>query len=279
MSQGKIIFRSADQLYDIEAPSVMGIINVTPDSFYSSSRMQTLSEVIDTAGQMRDDGVSILDIGAASTRPGSNQPPIQQELDRLMPALQTLKQYFPDLLFSIDTFHAEVARCALESGAHIINDISAGKFDSEIWKVCAENFAPYILMHMQGIPLNMQSDPTYNDVTEEVFDFISAKIIQCKSAGIHDIWIDPGFGFGKTMAHNYTLLKELEVFKMHNRPVVVGISRKGMIHRLLQIQPEASLCATSALHLQALLKGADILRVHDVREAVQMIRLYHELKP
>lgn len=279
MSQDKIIFRSADQLFSIDSPSVMGIINVTPDSFYRSSRKQTLTELVDTAAQMIEDGASILDIGAASTRPGSEQPEKQEELERLLPALEELKRHFPDIMLSVDTFHSDVARSALKMGAHIINDISAGKFDLEIWGVCAEYSAPYILMHMQGTPLTMQSNPVYKDVTEEVFDFISSHIQQCQAAGIHDIWIDPGFGFGKTIEHNYALMKQLEIFKIHHRPLVVGISRKGMVYRLLQIQPEESLSATSALHLHALMKGADILRVHDVKEAVQVIKLYHELKP
>lgn len=278
MSQDKIIFRSADQLFDIDSPAVMGIINVTPDSFYSPSRKQNLQEWVDSAGQMLEDGASILDLGAASSRPGSDQPSGEEELNRLLPALVALKKHFPEAIISIDTFRADVARSALDLGANIINDISAGNFDSEILNVCAQFSAPYVLMHMQGIPLNMQLNPEYNHVIEEVFDFISSKILQCKSAGVHDIWIDPGFGFGKTLEHNYALLKQLEVFKIHKRPIVVGISRKGMVYRLLQIQPEESISATSALHLQALMKGADILRVHDVKEAVQMVRLYKELK-
>ncbi len=278
MSQDKIIFRSAGQLFDIDSPAVMGIINVTPDSFYGPSRKQNLQEWVDSAGQMLEDGASILDLGAASTRPGSDPPSEEEELNRLLPAVEALKNHFPDVIISIDTFRANVACSALDMGANIINDISAGNFDSEILNVCAHYSAPYILMHMQGIPSTMQLNPEYDNVVEEVFDFISSKILQCKSAGVHDIWIDPGFGFGKTLEHNYALLKKLEVFKIHRRPVVVGISRKGMVYRLLEIQPEQSLSATSALHLQALMKGADILRVHDVKEAVQMIKLYHKLK-
>lgn len=278
MSQEKIIFRSASDLFNIDSPSIMGIINVTPDSFYASSRIQSENELLDKAGKMIEYGAKILDIGAVSTRPGSVPPPEEEESDRLLTVLGALRQHFPDVIISVDTFRSKVARSALKAGAQIINDISAGNSDPEILKVCAEFTAPYIVMHMQGVPLTMQSNPRYDNVVEEVFDFISAKIQQCIAAGINDIWIDPGFGFGKTLDHNYSLLNHLGVFKIHKRPIVVGLSRKGMIYRLLQIKPEDSLSATSALHLQALMNGAGILRVHDVREAVQMVKLYHKLK-
>jgi dihydropteroate synthase len=278
MSQDKIIFRSAEHLFAIDSPAIMGIVNVTPDSFYPSSRKQTPAELIDSVGRMIEDGASILDIGAVSTRPGSTPPSEMEELDRLIPALITIKQSFPDVIISVDTFRSNVARSALKSGAHIINDISAGNFEPDILSICAEYSTPFIIMHMQGVPLTMQTNPLYHNVLEEVFDFISAKIQQCISAGINDIWIDPGFGFGKALDHNYTLLKQLEIFKIHKRPVVVGLSRKGMIYKLLQIRPEDSLSATSALHLQVLMNGADILRVHDVREAAQIIKLFHKLK-
>ncbi len=266
------------RLLDLEVPVVMGILNLTPDSFYDGGRYSTLSSASDHATRMLDEGASMLDLGAVSTRPGAPLVTQQEELDRLLPLLRALVKRHPDVILSVDTFRAEVARIAVEEGASVINDISGGTMDPEMFSTIAELQVPYVIMHIKGTPQTMQHNPKYSDVTEEVIKWLATKVVTLKTMGVHDVIVDPGFGFGKTQAHNYTLLRELEFFDILQRPLLVGISRKSMIHKALNIKPEESLNGSTALHLYALQKGVKILRVHDVKEAVETVALYQLLK-
>jgi dihydropteroate synthase len=251
----------------------MGILNLTPDSFYDGGRYKNTDQWISQTERMIKEGASIIDLGAVSTRPGAQHVTEEEEIARLIPAVQTLTARFPQTVFSVDTFRSKVAKLSADSGAGIINDISGGSSDEELIETVASTRLPYILMHMQGTPATMQSNPDYIDVTYEIQDFFENKITFLKESGIHEVILDPGFGFGKSIEHNYKILGELTVFKKYGFPILVGISRKSMIYKLLDITPEEALPATSALHLAALFNGADILRVHDVKEAVQMIKL------
>lgn len=261
------------QLLVIDKPMVMGIVNVTPDSFYSGSRQQVSEKILQTVQKMLDDGASIIDIGGQSTRPGSNYISADEEADRVIPAIEQVIKSIPGAIISIDTFHSKVAKWAVNAGAKMVNDISAGSMDSDMISTVAELHVPYIIMHMKGTPQTMQQSPHYNNVSVEVLDFLIAKKEACRAAGIHDIIIDPGFGFGKTIAHNFTLLKQLEVFKMLNVPILAGLSRKGMVYKTLGTTAEEALNGTTALNTIALLNGANILRVHDVKEAMECIKL------
>ena len=261
------------QLLVIDKPIVMGIVNVTPDSFYSGSRQQASEKILQTVQKMLDDGASIIDIGGQSTRPGSNYISADEEADRVIPAIEQVIKSIPGAIISIDTFHSKVAKWAVNAGAKMVNDISAGSMDSDMISTVAELHVPYIIMHMKGTPQTMQQSPHYNNVSVEVLDFLIAKKEACRAAGIHDIIIDPGFGFGKTIAHNFTLLKQLEVFKMLNVPILAGLSRKGMVYKTLGTTAEEALNGTTALNTIALLNGANILRVHDVKEAMECIKL------
>lgn len=256
----------------------MGILNVTPDSFYDGGRYTHTEAAVARAAQMLNEGADILDIGGASSRPGAETVPETEEIQRVVPVIAAIRQQYPDAIISIDTWRAAVARAAVAAGADIVNDISAGTLDPMLIPTVAELQVPYILMHIQGTPQTMQLQPEYNDVATEVLDFLIQKVATLRSAGIRDIIIDPGFGFGKTIAHNYALLRELHTYRqVLQLPLLAGISRKSMIYKLLNITAEESLPATTALHLFALQQGADILRVHDVREAVQARTLYQVL--
>ncbi len=258
---------------NIDKPLVMGILNLTPDSFFDGGRYSIRDAWISQTEKMVQDGASIIDLGAVSTRPGAQNISEEEELARLMPALELLVVKYPKIVFSIDTYRAKVAELTAVAGAGIINDISGGKMDPRLIETIASTGLPYILMHMQGTPSNMQANPVYEDVTKEVCAFFDQKLTSLYQAGIQQVILDPGFGFGKTIDHNYKMLYELYSFKQSGYPVLVGISRKSMIYKLLEITPEEALPATSALHMMALLNGADILRVHDVKEAVQVIKL------
>ena len=258
---------------NIDKPLVMGILNLTPDSFFDGGRYSIRDAWISQTEKMVQDGASIIDLGAVSTRPGAQNISEEEELARLMPALELLVVKYPKIVFSIDTYRAKVAELTAAAGAGIINDISGGKMDPRLIETIAATGLPYILMHMQGTPANMQTNPVYENVTKEVGAFFDQKLISLHHAGIQQVILDPGFGFGKTIVHNYKMLHELDSFKQSGYPVLVGISRKSMIYKLLEITPEESLPATSALHMIALLNGADILRVHDVKEAMQVIKL------
>lgn len=260
-------------LLNLSKPVVMGIINITEDSFFASSRTQHIDLILQRAAQLLEEGAQILDIGAQSTRPGSISVGPDVELERLVPAVRTLKEHFPQAILSIDTYYANVAEQTVNAGAAIINDISAGDLDVEMIPTAGKLGVPYIAMHMQGTPADMQQHPHYEDVTQEVLDYFVRKRAQCLEAGIKDIIIDPGFGFGKTIAHNYTLLKKLNVFHMLECPLLVGISRKSMIYKLLGTTPAEALNGTTILHTLALQQGAHILRVHDVKAAVEAVKI------
>ncbi len=261
------------RLLVVNKPLVMGIINTTPDSFYDTSRKQTIDAILKQAEMMINDGAAILDIGGQSTRPGSQVVGAEEELKRVIPAIEAIQQNFPEIFMSADTYYARVAREAVAAGASIINDISAGSMDEAMIATVADLKVPYVLMHRKGTQQTMQQSPRYENVTGEVLDFFIAKIDELKKAAIHDIIIDPGFGFGKTIAHNFELLRNLGVFKIIDHPLLLGISRKSTIYKTLGVTPRDALNGTSVLQTIALMKGASILRVHDVREAKEAVQL------
>jgi len=258
----------------------MGVINVTPDSFYSLSRKQTEKEVLDTAVGMISDGVDILDIGGYSSRPDAINIDEKTEKSRVLSSIKAVIKEIPKATISIDTFRGDIAHAAVNEGASMINDISGGNLDPAMFKVLASLKVPYVLMHMKGTPQTMQKNPEYEDVYREVFEFFEQKIKILNFHGVHDVIIDPGFGFGKTLEDNYKLLNQLDGFKVLDRPILVGISRKSMITKLLDVSAAAdsTLNATTALNTIALMKGATILRVHDVAEAKEVVKLTDALK-
>ena len=267
------------RLLDLSTPQVMGILNVTPDSFYAGSRSRTDAEIAARACQILDEGASIIDIGAYSSRPNAEHISPEEEMQRLRTGLEILNRNHPDAIISVDTFRAEVARqCVEEYGAAIINDISAGEMDEQMFPTVARLNVPYIMMHMQGTPQNMQKEPHYENLLKEVFMYFARKVRQLRDLGMKDIILDPGFGFGKTLEHNYELMAHLEEFGIFELPLLVGVSRKSMIYRLFGATPQEALNGTTVLDTVALMKGADILRVHDVREAVEAVRLIEKLK-
>jgi dihydropteroate synthase len=266
------------RLLVIDEPIVMGIINTTPDSFYSGSRINVLDEILFRAEKMINEGAKILDIGGQSTRPKSERISADEELKRVLPAIEAIHKEFPDQILSIDTFYSKVARQATDAGTSIVNDVSAGSIDEDLLPAVAELKVPYVLMHMLGKPQTMQNAPAYKNVTLEVFDFLSFRIKELQKAGIQDIIADVGFGFGKTAAHNFQLVRELSFFQQLNKPILVGLSRKTTIYKTLGITSEEALNGSSVMHTIALLNGASILRVHDVKEAVQAVQLFMEYK-
>lgn len=266
-------------MLDLSVPRVMGILNVTPDSFYSESRMQTEKDVAVRVHRIQDEGGELIDIGAYSSRPGAADVSPQEEMERLRWGLTVLRREAPAAVVSVDTFRADVARmCVEEFGVAIINDISAGEMDKEMFATVARLGVPYVMMHMQGTPQNMQQAPRYENFLKEVFLYFAGKVQQLRDLGAKDIILDPGFGFGKTLEHNYELLNHLENFAVFELPLLVGVSRKSMIYRLLGTTPQEALNGTTALNTISLLKGADILRVHDVREAVEAVRIVEQMK-
>lgn len=263
---------------DFSTSQVMGIINVTPDSFYDGGTNRTNDAVILTAEKHLKEGATILDIGGMSSRPGAELISEEEELSRVIPALQLVLKYFPSALISIDTFRGKVAEEALSNGASIINDISAGRFDESIVEVVAKRKCPYIIMHIQGIPQNMQQNPSYENVVKEVKAFFEERVAFMNRQGVKNLILDVGFGFGKTVAHNYQLLSCLKEFKAFGYPILAGVSRKSMLTKLLEISTEQSLNATTVANTLALVNGANILRVHDVKEAVEAVRIYNATK-
>jgi len=249
------------------------VMNITPDSFYDGGKYRHPLDAITQAERLLENGASILDMGAASSRPGAGIIDPEEEQQRLMPALQAVVKQFPEATISIDTYHSTTARMAIEAGAHMINDISAGRIDQEMFNTIAELQIPYVMMHMQGMPDTMQTNPKYQHLVKEVAAFFSEKIEKLRTMGVHDIIIDPGFGFGKTLEHNYSLLANLDYFTMFDLPLLVGFSRKYMINKLLGTNPEQALNGTTVLNTLALDKGAAILRVHDPREALEAIKI------
>ncbi|MFT3747441.1 MAG: dihydropteroate synthase [Agriterribacter sp.] len=262
------------KLLVIDKPVVMGVINITPDSFYEGSRKQNLEDIVQVAAQMLAEGASILDIGGQSTRPGSERLNAEQEKQRVIPAIEAIIAAYPEAVISVDTYSAAVAEKAVQSGAAIINDISSGDMDEAMLHTVANLKVPYICMHMQGTPASMQKNPQYTDVTAQVSDYLVRKADACKRAGINDIIIDPGFGFGKTIEHNFILLRQLSAFKILNCPVLAGLSRKSTVYKTLGITAENALNGTTVLNTIALMNGADILRVHDVKAAMEVITLF-----
>ena len=265
------------KILSLDEPLVMGILNLTPDSFYDGGHISSVEEAIEKASRMMREGAAILDIGAVSTKPGAQDVPAEEEIRRLLPVITELRKQFPATPLSVDTYRAEVARRALDAGADIINDIYGGRFEEDIMNVAAEAHAPYILMHMQGEPANMQKHPDYADVVKEVLQFLTERSLRAKELGIKDVIVDPGFGFGKTVEHNFRLLDHLEHFHHLELPLLVGFSRKSMINKTLGIHPAEALNGTTVLNTLALLKGAHILRVHDVKEAVETVALLKKL--
>lgn len=258
-------------LLDLSQPRVMGILNVTPDSFYAGSRTQTEAEIVRRVKQIVSEGAAIIDIGAYSSRPNADNVSAREEMERLRMGLKILFEIQPDAVVSVDTFRADVARmCVEEYGVAIINDIAAGEMDANMFHTVAALNVPYIMMHMQGTPQSMQQHPHYDNLLKEVFLYFARKVQQLRDLGVKDIILDLGFGFGKTMEHNYELLSHLEEFRIFELPLLVGVSRKSMIYRLLDITPQEALNGTTVLDTICLLKGADILRVHDVKEAVEL---------
>lgn len=266
-------------LLDLSGPCVMGILNITPDSFYAGSRMQTEAEIAARAQQIFDEGAGIIDIGAYSSRPNAENVSPREEMERLRMGLEILRKTQPGAVISVDTFRADVARmCVEEYGVAIINDIAAGEMDTDMFRTVAELNVPYIMMHMQGTPQNMQQHPHYDNLLKEVFLYFAQKVQQLRDLGMKDIILDPGFGFGKTVEHNYELLAHLEEFRVFELPLLVGVSRKSMIYRLLGNTPQDALNGTTVLDTICLLKGADILRVHDVREAVETVKIVEAMR-
>ena len=267
------------RLMDLSEPQVMGILNVTPDSFYAGSRSETEKDITRRLHQIIDEGASIIDIGGYSSRPNAEHISMDEEMNRLRNGLEIIRKHSPNAIVSVDTFRADVAKmCVEEFGVAIINDISAGQMDKEMFSTIARLGVPYIIMHMKGTPQDMQVSPQYDHFLKEIFYYFSEKVQELRDLGVKDIIIDPGFGFGKTLEHNYELMNHLEEFSLFELPLLVGVSRKSMIYKLLGTTPEEALNGTTALHTIALLKGANILRVHDVREAVETTKIVQKTK-
>ena len=263
-------------LYDFSSPKVMGILNITPDSFYDGGKFKDSQKIKNHINKMINDGMDILDIGGYSSRPGASEVSISEELERVIPTLIFIKKNFKNLIISIDTFRSEVAKASLIEGADIINDISAGVFDSKMMDVISKFNCPYILMHMKGNPRNMQNSPKYKHTAVEIIQFLAERIKVARKKNIVDIIVDPGFGFGKTVEHNFEILNNLENFKALDAPLLTGFSRKSMIFKTLKTTSNEALNGTSSLNTIALMKGANILRVHDVKEAKECIILYEK---
>lgn len=261
------------KIYVVENPWVMGILNITPDSFYEGSRFRGKDELLAAAEKMIRDGADLLDIGGQSTRPGAKRVSITEELDRVAGAVHAVHREFPDTLISIDSFYSIVARAAVQAGASIINDISGGRIDEQMLVTAASLQTPFVCMHMRGDPENMQENIHYENIALEILDFFIERIAACKVAGITDIILDPGFGFGKTIQDNFHLLNKLHIFRMLGFPLLAGLSRKSTVYRTLGIEAEEALNGSTVLHTVALLKGVQILRVHDVKEAREAVKL------
>lgn len=269
----KLSINCKGRLLRFDLPVVMGVLNVTPDSFYANSRVNEHEQLLKQAEQMLRDGATLLDIGGYSNRPGASAISEEEELSRVIPAITYLNKYLPEALLSVDTFRARIAKESILAGAHLINDISAGEDDSSMLNTVGELNVPYIMMHKRGTPQTMQQHTQYADVTLDLIDYFKSKIAEARTAGITDIIIDPGFGFAKTTAQNYQLLKQLHLLHILELPVLVGVSRKSMIQAITQTDSAHALNGTSVVHTLALLNGAKLLRVHDVKEAVECINI------
>ena len=263
-------------LFNLSTPKVMGILNLTPDSFYDGGKFKKIKKIQNHVSKMIEDGMDILDIGGYSSKPGAKIISSKIEISRILPTLIFLKKTFPKLIISIDTFRSDVAKTCLDEGADIINDISSSELDEKMIKIISDFNCPYIMMHMRGNPQNMQKSPEYKDVVIELINYLAKKVKFARDNGIVDLVIDPGFGFGKTIKHNYQLLNNLDKFKILDSPMLVGFSRKSMIYKTLKTSAENSLNGTTCLNSIALMKGANILRVHDVKQAKECIILYEK---
>lgn len=268
----------SENLIDLSIPKIMGILNLTPDSFYDGGKYKTEIDILHQVDKMLIDGATFIDVGAYSSRPGANFVSEKEELNRLLPVIDLLVKHFPEVLISVDTFRSSVAQQVIANGAVIINDISAGKLDKNMIPTVAELQIPYIMMHMKGNPKTMQSQTNYDDIIKEMVFYFSEQISQARSLGLNDIIIDPGFGFAKTLDQNYEVLQKLAYFNILELPVLVGVSRKSMIYKLFDTLSDKALNGTTVLHTVALQKGAHILRVHDVKEAIECVQLMEKLK-
>lgn len=267
------------KLIDLSHPQIMGILNITPDSFFDGGKHTNEKGILLHIERMLQDGATFIDVGAYSSRPGAAHISEKEELERILPIVKSILYTFPEAILSIDTFRSKVAKSCVQEGASIINDISSGELDPKMLSTIGSLNVPYIMMHMQGTPQNMQTNPVYDNVTQEVLFYFSKKVADARSHGINDVIIDPGFGFGKTIAHNYQLLNELELLQNTELPILVGLSRKSMIYKVLNTDPEHALNGTTALNFLALHKGTQILRVHDVKEAQECVTLFKSLNP
>ena len=266
------------KLVNLQRPHVMGVLNLTPDSFYDGGKYNSEDAILAQVALMLNEGATFIDIGGSSSRPGSKMPSVEEEWSRIGKAITLIKQHFAAVLISVDTVYSVIAKRAVDSGVCMINDVSAGLIDSRMIETVAALKVPYLMMHMKGLPENMQDNPVYDDVLKEIIDFFSKQLSLCRKVGITDILIDPGFGwFGKTIEHNFELLSKLNLLKIVGLPVVAGLSRKGMIWKTLDVSPAEALNGTTALNMVALMNGARILRVHDVKEAMQCIKLFNKL--
>lgn len=272
------LLQSRGKLLEISKPIVMGILNATPDSFYNQGRQRQLDDLLQEAEKMLEEGATILDIGGISTRQEAPSVTHEEELQRVLPVLQAIHSRFPEVWLSVDTYRASMAEAAVAEGAAIINDISGGRFDDTMLATVARLKVPYIAMHIQGTPATMQQNPLYEDVVRDVRNQLREISDQCALAGIVDVVVDPGFGFGKTTTHNFQLLKNLSSLRLLGRPILAGLSRKSMIWKTLSATPDTALNGTTALHMIALQQGANLLRVHDVKEAIEVIKLWEALE-
>lgn len=274
----KYTFQIKGRIYSLDKPKIMGILNLTPDSFFEGSRVKPEeNSILQSAEKMISDGADFLDIGGYSTRPGAEDISIEKEIKRVVPTIDLIKKKFPEILISVDTFRSAVAKAAVESGADLVNDISAGSLDPEMLSTVSKLGVPYIAMHMKGTPQTMQGQTSYSDLIPEIMFYFAEKLEQFRKLGIKDVIIDPGFGFAKTRTQNFDILRDLKSFQVLGLPVLVGVSRKSMIYKTLQITPSEALNGTTALNMFALLHGANILRVHDVKEAKETVTLFEQL--
>lgn len=265
------------RLISLDIPKIMGILNVTPDSFYDGGKYRNPKEILSQVGKMQSEGATFIDVGAYSSRPGADFVTLEEEFKRILPIIDLILKEFPDILLSVDTFRAKVAELCISHGAAIINDISAGMQDEKMFATVAQLQVPYIMMHMRGTPQTMQAKTQYDNLLEEICYYFSERIAKALEAGITDLVVDPGFGFSKTLEQNFELLKELGYFRILERPILVGLSRKSMIYKTLNTNASGALNGTTALHMYALTQGANILRVHDVKEAMECITLFEAL--
>lgn len=264
-------------LVDLSSPKVMGILNITPDSFFDGGKYKNEAEILSQVEKMLLHGATFIDVGAYSSRPGAKHISEVEELNRIVPVINLLVKNFPEIIISVDTFRSRVARETINAGAAIINDISGGKMDENMFSTAANLQVPYILMHMLGTPQNMQKNPIYNDVITEIISFFAAQIHKLHQLKLNDVIIDVGFGFGKTIDHNFEILKNLSLFKSLDAPILAGISRKSMLYKTLNISAQQALNATTSANTIALLNGATILRVHDVKEAVEAVKIVNQI--